>query len=238
MKAVEVDISSVLLFHPSMNLLLARLAMNSARTFRHTDYLGGCNGSRIRFHLDWDINKGLDEAVRFLEPAKEKYHDSLSWADFIVLAGNVAVKNLGAPQDLPFVGGRTDANDGSGWNALVYMNAAFPKSIDEIVQRNKLRGLSNKEYVALAFPFYPTIDLLKKLIASNEHEPHGDKDMLAVSLRHGPFFRRWVEHYINAGDEEYKYDFASTWTKIMNIDRFSGPVQNIALTNTDAQSRL
>jgi catalase (peroxidase I) len=237
MKSVENTIRSALSNQWSMKPLLLRLAMNSASTFRHTDYLGGCNGARIRFHLHWEINDGLDKAIRFLRPMKEKYGNALSWADLIVLAGNVVVKTLGAPNDLPFVGGRTDADDGLGWNALVYMNASYPKSVDEVVQRNALRGLSHKEFVALAFPYYPTVHLLKVLVQT-ELPPSKRNDMLAVSLKCGPFFQRWVEYYINAGDKAYKHDFASTWTKVMNMDRFSGPVRNTALIDIDQQSRL
>ena len=237
MKSVKNAITNALHFHSSMKPLLVRLAMNSASTFRHTDYLGGCNGARIRFHLDWDINRGLDKAIHFLEPIKKRFGNSLSWGDLIVLAGNIVVKQLGAPEDLPFVGGRTDADDGSGWNALIFMNASYPKSVDEEVQRNTLRGLSHKEYVALAFPYYSTVESLKELIEMDQ-SPQKQDNMLAVSLKFGPFFRRWVEYYINTGENEYKYDFASTWTKIMNIDRFSGPVRNTALIDTDQQSRL
>ena len=237
MKSVENAVARILDYQSSIKVLLLRLAMNSASTFRHTDYLGGCNGARIRFHLHWDVNKDLDKALHCLGAVKQRFGSALSWADLIVLAGNVVVKQLGAPQDLPFVGGRTDAKDGSGWNALVYMNASYPKSVDDVVQRNAIRGLSHKEYVALAFPFYPTVESLKKLIDSDLHTPKDDS-MLAVSLKYGPFFRRWVEYYTNAGDNEYKHDFATTWTKIMNIDRFSGPVKNTALIDIDQQSRL
>ena len=237
MKSVENTIANALYNQSSMKPLLLRLAMNSACTFRHTDYLGGCNGARIRYHLNWDINSGLDKAVHFLKPVKEAFGNSLSWADLIVLAGNVVVKTLGAPNELPFVGGRTDADDGSGWNALIYMNASYPKTVDEVVQRNMLRGLSCKEYVVLAFPYYPTVQSLKMLVQT-DLSPSRCNDILAVSLKFGPFFRRWVEYYINVGDSEYKYDFASTWTKVMNADRFSGPVRNAALIDIDQQSRL
>ena len=238
MKMVENAIIKALCKQSSMEVLLLRLAMNSASTFRHTDYLGGCNGARIRFHLHWEVNNGLDKAIHFLRPVKQAFGNSLSWADLIVLAGNVVVKKIGAPQDLPSVGGRTDANDGAGWNALIYMNASYPKSVEEIVQRTTLRGLSSKEYVALAFPYFSTVQSLKTLMETDQQPPSKYNDMLAVSLKFEPLFRRWVEYYISVGDNEYKYDFASTWTKVMNIDRFSGPVRNTALIDIDQQSRL
>jgi catalase-peroxidase len=237
MSAVERTLSNMLERDPSKVKLLVRLAMNSAKTFRHTDYLGGCNGARIRFHLNWPSNKGLDAAIKFLEPVKFQYGDGLSWADVIVLAGTVAVKRLGAPNDIPFVGGRTDADDGSGWDALAFMNELPPKTIQDVVQRNALRGLSSKEYVALAFPYYPTVEALQRLSISPSTTTTDD-DMLATSLKCEPSFHRWVEFYIHAGDAEYQHDFAAAFTKIMNSDRFLGPVQNEVLVDSEPQSRL
>jgi catalase (peroxidase I) len=227
MTAVEKTLTMMLDKDSSKTSDLVRLAMNSANTFRHTDYLGGCNGARIRFHLDWKTNEGLDKACTFLEPVKKEFGDGLSWADLIVLAGNMAVKRLGAKSDLPFVAGRTDASDGAGWAALEYMNAAPAETIEDVSNRNALRGLSSKEFVALAFPHYPTVESLKKLVESET----GEEDLLAMSLKYGPYFKRWVEYYIHFGDEEYVNDFCSTWSKIMNADRFAGPVKNVALVD-------
>jgi catalase (peroxidase I) len=216
---------------PSKTNDLVRLAMNSANTFRHTDYLGGCNGARIRFHLDWKTNEGLDKTCAFLEPVKKQFGDGLSWADLIVLAGNMAVKRLGAKKDLPFVAGRTDASDGAGWAPLEYMNAAPAETIEEVSDRHALRGLSSKEFVALAFPYYPTVASLKKLVESKSvgESKTDEEDLLAMALKYSPYFKRWVEYYVHYGDEEYANDFCSAWSKIMNADRFAGPVNNIAL---------
>jgi catalase-peroxidase len=237
MKAVERTLSKMLERDPSKLMLLVRLAMNSANTFRHTDYLGGCNGARIRFHLHWPINKGLDTAILFLEPVKLQYGAGLSWADLIVLAGIVAVKFLGAPKDISFVGGRTDAEDGSAWDALAFMNESPPKTVQDVVQRNTLRGLSPKEFVALAFPHFPTVEALRRHFMSSDIASTDD-DMLATSLKYEPSFHRWVEFYIHAGDAEYKHDFAAAFTKIVNADRFLGPVQNEVLVDDEPQSRL
>jgi catalase-peroxidase len=228
MGAVEETLTKMLNADSSKTSDLVRLAMNSASTFRHTDYLGGCNGARIRFHLGWKSNEGLDKVCAFLEPVKAEFGDGLSWADLIVLAGNVAVKSLGAPKDLPFNAGRTDAADGAGWNPLELMNAAPPTTIEEVADRNALRGLSSKEFVALAFPNYPKVASLKALV---EEADSSDEDLLAMSLKYSPYFKRWVEYYVHYGDNEYVNDFASTWTKMMNADRFAGPVENLALVD-------
>ncbi|GAB5364599.1 hypothetical protein AAMO2058_000983600 [Amorphochlora amoebiformis] len=63
-----------------------RLAWRCASTYRHTDYLGGCDGARIRFspEKDWPINKYLNLILASIEPLKNKYGKGLSWADLIV----------------------------------------------------------------------------------------------------------------------------------------------------------
>jgi len=166
----------------------------------------------------------LDAVLKSLQPIKDKFGDGLSWADLIVLTGNVAVKELGAPKDIPFCGGRTDAVDGAGWEPLKWGNAEPPTSIQEMADRNNLRGLTDKEFVALSFPDYPNVAALKTLMESK-----GEVNLKGQALKYHPVFQRWVEYHIGAGDDEYASDFASAWTKIMNVDRFKGPVHNVCL---------
>ena len=91
--------------------LFVRLAWQCASTYRKTDYMGGCNGARIRFspEKDWSANAFLDKALQLLQPVKDQYGDSLSWADLIVLSGNVGLELSNTQLQLPFIGGRTDA---------------------------------------------------------------------------------------------------------------------------------
>jgi catalase-peroxidase len=225
MHEVERELTSLMDANPG-NGEFIRLAVNSAGTFRHTDYCGGCNGARIRFSpgKDWKSNAGLGKTLDYLKPIKAKFGDTLSWADLIVLAGNVAAKRLGAPKDLPFCPGRTDASDGKGWEQLAYGNAEPATTVEDVLDRNALRGLTTKDFVALSFTEYPSVDALKKLCTTNANE-----DITAQALKYRPEFKQWVDYYISSGDKLFTHDFACAWSKLMNMDRFDGPIRNIAM---------
>lgn len=222
MAAVEKELKQILLQHPEQVSEFVRLARNSANTYRHTDYLGGANGGRIRFSpgKDWKINQGLDSTLRTLEPVKKKFGKGLTWADLIVLAGTVACKALGAPPDLPFCAGRSDDTNGKAWDILSYRNADVPETVFDVADRVALRGQTKREYVALAFPSFPSVAKLEELLGKES----GGEDVWTRTLKHHPEFKRQVEHYISAGDKKYAADFADCWATFMNADRFDGPV--------------
>ena len=223
MKHVSKDLEKLMQQNEDSEGEFIRLAWQCASTFRATDYQGGCNGARILHPPGsmWPVNANLDQVVAMLEPIKKKYGKMLSYADLIVLAGNVAAERIGSPK-MKFCPGRTDAADGSGWKPVEYGNKDYPTSVDEMIELYERRGQTAQEFVALSFVKFNSSKKLDNMLKTSN-----STCILERGLTFYPELRYWADHYVAAGDKEFSEDFAKAWTKLMNADRFDGPLGNV-----------
>jgi catalase-peroxidase len=142
-----------------------RMAWHSAGTYRVSDGRGGADGGQQRFDPlnSWPDNGNLDKARRLLWPVKQKYGQKISWADLMVLAGNVALESMGF-QTFGFAGGRMDE-----WEPdLVYWGPEKKFLADERYSGD--RKLMN-----------PLAAVQMGLIYVNPEGPNGKPDPLAAA---------------------------------------------------------
>ncbi|MGA0026682.1 MAG: catalase/peroxidase HPI [Steroidobacteraceae bacterium] len=142
-----------------------RMAWHSAGTYRIADGRGGAAGGQQRFEPlnSWPDNANLDKARRLLWPIKQKYGRSLSWADLMVLTGNVALESMGF-KTYGFAGGREDD-----WEAdLVYWGPENEFLADERYSGD--RELAN-----------PLAAVQMGLIYVNPEGPNGNPDPLLAA---------------------------------------------------------
>ncbi|GAB4312263.1 MAG: catalase/peroxidase HPI [Bacteroidales bacterium] len=115
--------------------LFIRLAWHSAGSYRIYDGRGGARRGDIRFppRIDWPDNINLDKAIRLLWPIKKKYGRKISWADLIILAGNVALEDMGV-KTIGFAGGREDIfepDESADWGPEIAMTTGSKQRYKE-----------------------------------------------------------------------------------------------------------
>ena len=145
--------------------LMIRMAWHSAGVYRVHDGRGGASGGQQRFDPlnSWPDNANLDKARRLLWPVKQKYGRQISWADLMVLSGNVALESMGF-KTFGFAGGRSDD-----WEPdLVYWGPETAMLSDKRHnKKGKLKG--------------PLAAVEMGLIYVNPEGPHGKPDPLLAA---------------------------------------------------------
>ena len=146
--------------------LFIRMAWHSAGTYRVADGRGGAGYGTQRFAPlnSWPDNANLDKARRLLWPIKQRYGRRLSWADLMILAGNVALESMGLPT-FGFGGGRTDV-----W-----------ESQDDISWGPETEWLTAQRYRGERELDNPLAAVEMGLIYVNPEGPEGTPDPLAAA---------------------------------------------------------
>ncbi|WP_121865994.1 catalase/peroxidase HPI [Glutamicibacter nicotianae] len=152
-----------------------RMAWHSAGTYRSHDGRGGGGAGQQRFAPlnSWPDNVSLDKARRLLWPVKKKYGQAISWADLILLAGNVALEDMGF-ETFGFAGGRKDV-----WEAD-----------DDVYWGPEKVWLDNERYTGKRDLEAPLAAVQMGLIYVNPEGPDGNPDPLASAIDIRETFRR------------------------------------------------
>jgi catalase-peroxidase len=173
--------------------LFVRMAWHSAGTYRTGDGRGGAGRGQQRFAPlnSWPDNVSLDKARRLLWPVKQKYGQKISWADLLVLAGNVALESMGF-RTLGFAGGREDTwepdqdvywGNEKTWlgGDVRYGKAAADGGGGVIVADEELHGVEQSRADAGRNLENPLAAVQMGLIYVNPEGPDGNPDPLAAA---------------------------------------------------------
>jgi len=200
--------------------IFVRMAWHSAGTYRISDGRGGAGSAQQRFAPlnSWPDNVLLDKARRLLWPVKQKYGRKLSWADLIVLAGNVAMEE-GGFKTFGFGGGRVDVYEP---DADVYWGAETEWLGDE------QRYSGDRE---LADPYGAT---QMGLIYVNPEGPNGTPDPIAAGRDIRETFRRMAMNdeetiALIAGGHTFGKTHGAGPTEHVGVDPEAAPIEQMGL---------
>ncbi len=146
--------------------LFIRMAWHAAGTYRIRDGRGGAGSGQQRFAPlnSWPDNVSLDKARRLLWPIKQKYGRKISWADLMILAGNVALESMGF-KTFGFAGGRPDV-----WEP------------EELYWGSEDKWLGDKRYSGVRDLENPLAAVQMGLIYVNPQGPNGNPDPIAAAV--------------------------------------------------------
>ncbi|MFJ9200784.1 catalase/peroxidase HPI [Streptomyces flaveolus] len=155
--------------------LMIRMAWHSAGTYRISDGRGGAGAGQQRFAPlnSWPDNGNLDKARRLLWPVKKKYGQNISWADLLVLTGNVALEQMGF-ETFGFAGGRADV-----WEAE-----------EDVYWGPETTWLDDRRYTGDRELENPLGAVQMGLIYVNPEGPNGNPDPIAAARDIRETFRR------------------------------------------------
>jgi catalase-peroxidase len=154
---------------------MIRMAWHSAGTYRISDGRGGAGSGQQRFAPlnSWPDNMNLDKARRLLWPVKRKYGQKLSWADLMILAGNVALESMGF-KTFGFAGGREDV-----W-----------EPDEDVYWGPETTWLGDQRYTGDRELENPLAAVQMGLIYVNPEGPNGNPDPIAAARDIRETFRR------------------------------------------------
>src|SRR5947207_7219741 len=146
--------------------LFIRMAWHAAGTYRIRDGRGGAGAGQQRFAPlnSWPDNVSLDKARRLLWPTKQKYGRKISWADLLILAGNLALESMGF-KTFGFAGGRPDV-----WEP------------EEVYWGSEDKWLGDKRYSGVRDLENPLGAVQMGLIYVNPQGPNGNPDPIAAAV--------------------------------------------------------
>ena len=155
--------------------LMIRMAWHSAGTYRISDGRGGAGAGQQRFAPlnSWPDNVNLDKARRLLWPVKKKYGKAISWADLVILTGNVALESMGF-KTFGFAGGREDV-----W-----------EPDEDVYWGPETTWLDDERYTGDRDLEDPLAAVQMGLIYVNPEGPNGNPDPLAAARDIRETFRR------------------------------------------------
>ncbi|MER7585805.1 catalase/peroxidase HPI [Kitasatospora sp. NPDC097691] len=191
---------------------MIRMAWHSAGTYRISDGRGGAGGGQQRFAPlnSWPDNASLDKARRLLWPVKKKYGRSLSWADLMILAGNVALEGMGF-RTFGFGGGRVDE-----W-----------EPDEDVYWGPETTWLGDERYTGDRELENPLAAVQMGLIYVNPEGPNGNPDPIAAARDIRETFYRMAMN-----DEETVALIAGGHT--FGKTHGAGPADNVGLDPEDA----